>query len=258
MWADDFRLGRTTDSSTGSLTALVPGTWYRYAVLCFAVLSASFLGPSAVIENRAFGQSQFICLVVWQLGAIQKSAVCLSRALGVRGPASPTSRHAKKRPPPGMSTVVPTRTHERVAGGGAIVAANNLSAAKTLSKLVLFSACHTTNTHTSQSQRNKVNKTTSTMSDDEHDYAIETADAGASATIPMEAGQIKKGGYVYLFIWWMPRYIFCHGPTGGLVEFNASREPMSPCKPKTSHRICRNNWHSFIFVPLHIPNCHHG
>ena len=32
------------------------------------------------------------------------------------------------------------------------------------------------------------------MSDD--DYAIETADAGASATIPMEAGAIKKGGYV--------------------------------------------------------------
>ena len=30
------------------------------------------------------------------------------------------------------------------------------------------------------------------MSDD--DYAIETTDAGASATIPMEAGQIKKGG----------------------------------------------------------------
>jgi translation initiation factor 5A len=33
------------------------------------------------------------------------------------------------------------------------------------------------------------------MSDE--DYAIETADAGASATIPMEAGQIKKGGYVF-------------------------------------------------------------
>ena len=35
------------------------------------------------------------------------------------------------------------------------------------------------------------------MGDD--DYAIETVDAGASATIPMEAGQIKKGGYVLLF-----------------------------------------------------------
>ena len=34
---------------------------------------------------------------------------------------------------------------------------------------------------------------------DEADYAIETADAGASATIPMEAGQIKKGGYVFFF-----------------------------------------------------------
>lgn len=29
---------------------------------------------------------------------------------------------------------------------------------------------------------------------DEDDYAIESTDAGASATIPMEAGQIKKGG----------------------------------------------------------------
>ena len=32
------------------------------------------------------------------------------------------------------------------------------------------------------------------MSEEEHDYAIENADAGASSTIPMEAGQIKKGG----------------------------------------------------------------
>ena len=32
------------------------------------------------------------------------------------------------------------------------------------------------------------------MSDDADEYHIETADAGASATIPMEAGQIKKGG----------------------------------------------------------------
>eukprot|EP00956_Cyclotella_meneghiniana_P019281 scaffold32944_cov83-Cyclotella_meneghiniana.AAC.6 len=31
------------------------------------------------------------------------------------------------------------------------------------------------------------------MSDSEQ-YHIETSDAGASATIPMEAGQIKKGG----------------------------------------------------------------
>ncbi len=35
---------------------------------------------------------------------------------------------------------------------------------------------------------------------DEADYAIETADAGASSTIPMEAGQIKKGGYVLISI----------------------------------------------------------
>jgi hypothetical protein len=26
------------------------------------------------------------------------------------------------------------------------------------------------------------------------DYVIEASDAGASATIPMEAGQVKKGG----------------------------------------------------------------
>lgn len=32
-----------------------------------------------------------------------------------------------------------------------------------------------------------------TMSDD-NDFHIEQTDAGASATIPMEAGQIKKGG----------------------------------------------------------------
>jgi translation initiation factor 5A len=36
------------------------------------------------------------------------------------------------------------------------------------------------------------------MSEEEHDYNIETADAGASTVIPMEAGQIKKGGYVTL------------------------------------------------------------
>ena len=34
----------------------------------------------------------------------------------------------------------------------------------------------------------------SNMSDDEADYNIDSADAGASDTIPMEAGQIKKGG----------------------------------------------------------------
>mmetsp|Transcript_10266 Transcript_10266/g.15167 ORF Transcript_10266/g.15167 Transcript_10266/m.15167 type:complete len:160 (+) Transcript_10266:147-626(+) len=34
------------------------------------------------------------------------------------------------------------------------------------------------------------------MSDE--DYAIETTDAGASSTIPCEAGQIKKGGYIMI------------------------------------------------------------
>jgi translation initiation factor 5A len=32
------------------------------------------------------------------------------------------------------------------------------------------------------------------MEDEGEDYHIESTDAGASATIPMEAGQIKKGG----------------------------------------------------------------
>jgi translation initiation factor 5A len=32
------------------------------------------------------------------------------------------------------------------------------------------------------------------MADEGEDYHIESTDAGASATIPMEAGQIKKGG----------------------------------------------------------------
>jgi len=36
------------------------------------------------------------------------------------------------------------------------------------------------------------------MSDNDDDYAIETAEAGASATIPMEAGQIKKGGFIMI------------------------------------------------------------
>ncbi len=43
-----------------------------------------------------------------------------------------------------------------------------------------------------------VNCDPTTMSEEEHDYNIETADAGASTVIPMEAGQIKKGGYVTL------------------------------------------------------------
>jgi len=34
--------------------------------------------------------------------------------------------------------------------------------------------------------------------EDDNDYAIESADAGASSTIPMEAGQVKKGGYMMI------------------------------------------------------------
>ncbi|KAL3937498.1 MAG: hypothetical protein SGBAC_007410 [Bacillariaceae sp.] len=33
---------------------------------------------------------------------------------------------------------------------------------------------------------------------DEEDYNIEVTDAGASATIPMEAGQVKKGGFMMI------------------------------------------------------------
>jgi len=33
---------------------------------------------------------------------------------------------------------------------------------------------------------------------DEDDFKIESTDAGASATIPMEAGQIKKGGHIMI------------------------------------------------------------
>ena len=35
------------------------------------------------------------------------------------------------------------------------------------------------------------------MSDND-DYVIESTDAGASSTIPCEAGTIKKGGYVIM------------------------------------------------------------
>jgi translation initiation factor 5A len=34
--------------------------------------------------------------------------------------------------------------------------------------------------------------------DDDDQYAMENADSGASDTIPMEAGQIKKGGYMMI------------------------------------------------------------
>jgi hypothetical protein len=32
------------------------------------------------------------------------------------------------------------------------------------------------------------------MSDSDDDYHVEVSDAGASDTIPMEAGKVKKGG----------------------------------------------------------------
>mmetsp|Transcript_22695 Transcript_22695/g.25531 ORF Transcript_22695/g.25531 Transcript_22695/m.25531 type:complete len:161 (+) Transcript_22695:84-566(+) len=36
------------------------------------------------------------------------------------------------------------------------------------------------------------------MSDDDNDYEIEVLEAAGSATIPMEAGQIKKGGHMMI------------------------------------------------------------
>jgi len=36
------------------------------------------------------------------------------------------------------------------------------------------------------------------MGDDDDDFVIEVVDAGASATIPMEAGQVKKGGFMMI------------------------------------------------------------
>ena len=45
-----------------------------------------------------------------------------------------------------------------------------------------------------QQKKTKKEEKEKKMGDDGEDYAIESVDAGASATIPMEAGQIKKGG----------------------------------------------------------------
>lgn len=36
------------------------------------------------------------------------------------------------------------------------------------------------------------------MADDDRDYTFDSTDAGASETIPCEAGQIKKGGYIMI------------------------------------------------------------
>ena len=42
------------------------------------------------------------------------------------------------------------------------------------------------------------------MAEEDQDFHIESADAGASDVIPCEAGAIKKGGYV----WISRRYVF--------------------------------------------------
>jgi hypothetical protein len=40
-------------------------------------------------------------------------------------------------------------------------------------------------------------RATATMSDDEHDVeTFESADAGASHTVPMQAGSVRKGGFM--------------------------------------------------------------
>merc|ERR1711998_515872 len=43
----------------------------------------------------------------------------------------------------------------------------------------------------------RTSKGTNTMSDEEN-FDIETTDAGASATVSVEAGQIRKGGYIMI------------------------------------------------------------
>ena len=76
------------------------------------------------------------------------------------------------------------------------------------------------------------------MSDD--DYAIETTDAGASETIPMEAGQIKKGGCVFFVALWSLGYcllIALHFHVSCLATFmyhaftycSLNLEKVSPC-----------------------------
>ena len=58
-------------------------------------------------------------------------------------------------------------------------------------KISRYLSCVTTNRPFHKSKKGIKKK--ATMGDEE-DFAIESTDAGASATIPMEAGQIKKGG----------------------------------------------------------------
>eukprot|EP00438_Fugacium_kawagutii_P006486 Skav231970 [mRNA] locus=scaffold2806:321634:324816:+ [translate_table: standard] len=36
------------------------------------------------------------------------------------------------------------------------------------------------------------------MADDDHDHTFESADAGASATYPMQAGEIRKGSHLMI------------------------------------------------------------
>jgi hypothetical protein len=46
------------------------------------------------------------------------------------------------------------------------------------------------------------------MSDEEQDFHIESADAGASSVIPCDAGAIKKGGYVFFQLEFVYEYSF--------------------------------------------------
>jgi len=57
---------------------------------------------------------------------------------------------------------------------------------------------------------------------DEEDYNIENVDAGASATIPMEAGQIKKGGCVTQTAKQTKKQCPTHWQRGVVVPFHFS------------------------------------
>lgn len=63
------------------------------------------------------------------------------------------------------------------------------------SKALTFLFIRTCQTCCFDSHLLSTNRIFSKMAEEE-DFAFDATDAGASATIPMEAGQIKKGGYV--------------------------------------------------------------
>lgn len=82
------------------------------------------------------------------------------------------------------------------------------------------------------------------MSDD--DYVIETTDAGASATIPMEAGQIKKGGYVKLGIEGLQELI-------NLALYARSARPLP--HNLLFHCIFNWNWSNAFWRGMDVKSC---